>query len=210
MGRATLRRGFGDSGGLTPIGGPGTAGVLISLLTAPLTLAIDAASFIVSAVSLGVMRHQEERPPTPKQGAVLGEIGQGLRFLYGHPVLSPLTLATGVTGLWFSAFLSVYFLYLSRGADLPPSLMGLILSVGAVGAAVGALVTGRLTKRFGYGPTVILCQALFAVAAWVVPLAGGPVWLKVVLFAGAAIAAFSAGYSGGVTATLYAPRSAGS
>lgn len=99
----------------------------------------------------------------------------------------------------FSGFLAVYFLYLHRVAGLSPVIMGFILSAGAVGAAVGALLTKRITSRLGVGVSIVAFETLFALAGWMVPLAVGPTWLKAVWFTGAAVLAFFAGYTGGVT-----------
>ena len=44
------------------IAGPGMAGGLVAALTAPVAILVDAVSFLVSAVLLGVIRTQEEAP----------------------------------------------------------------------------------------------------------------------------------------------------
>lgn len=179
--------------------GPGTAGLLIGLLTAPLTLFIDAASFVVSAVSLATIRERREPVRRRGHGTLLTGMTEGLSFLYRHPVLRPLTLAGGGLGGCFSGFLAVYFLYLHRVAGLSPVVMGLILSAGAVGASTGALLTKGITARLGVGATIAACGTLFALAGWMVPLAAGPMWLKAPWFTIAAVLAFFAGYTGAVT-----------
>lgn len=95
--------------------------------------------------------------------------------------------------MFFSAFLSVYFLYLGRDIGLTASLMGFVLAVGAVGATVGAIVTGRFGGRLAPGLAVIIGESFFAVGAWLVPLAGGTHWLKVAAVTVAALVAFFGG-----------------
>ena len=55
------------------IGGPGLAGVLIQWLTAPVTMVIDAFSYVVSAVVLARIRAQESIVATVSEGSSLLE-----------------------------------------------------------------------------------------------------------------------------------------
>ncbi len=180
--------------------GPGTAGLLIGVLAAPMTLLVDAASFVVSAASLAAVSERVELAPRRVDSGAMADIIEAVAFLARHSVLGPLTLAGGAMGGCFSGFLTVYFLYLNRVAGLSPIVMGAILSAGAVGATVGALVTKRLSSWLGsMVATVLTCYALFALAAWMVPLAAGPQWLRAIWFTAAAILAFFAGYTASVT-----------
>lgn len=195
------------SSSLASIGGPGTAGLLVGLLTAPYALVVDSFTFLVSAVSLLCIRKEESvRLDTKREEHFWKGIREGLTFLYGHPVLAQMTLAMGGIDMFFNAFLSVYYLYLNRDAGLSPSVMGFVLSGGAVGALLGALFAGHLSKAVGLGRTVALTESLFAVAAWLVPLAHGPAAIQVLMFTCAAVMAFFGGYSGAVTATSLRQR----
>ncbi|MFY1693801.1 MFS transporter, partial [Plantactinospora sp. WMMB782] len=65
-------------------------------------------------------------------------------------------------------------LYVSTELGLSPGLLGLVIGVGSIGALLGAAVTGRLVRRFGIGPTVLVSFVLFPAPLVLVPLAGGP------------------------------------
>ncbi len=69
------------------VGGPGLAGVLVQLLTAPLALLADSLSYVVSVFSLLLIRHQEPAPARQQQPALLKEIGDGMRFVFGNSYL---------------------------------------------------------------------------------------------------------------------------
>src|SRR6202049_2099965 len=67
--------------------GPGLAGLLVQAIGAPRAVAVDAASFVVSAVSLLAIRHKE--PATERQPgqSIRRELAAGLRFVFGHVLL---------------------------------------------------------------------------------------------------------------------------
>lgn len=188
---------------LGQISGPAVAGLLVSLLTAPVTLLIDTVSYLVSALSLISIKKREpfiEVSPVAER-KILRDISQGLKILFGHSVIRPLTLAMGGISMFFSAFLSVYFLYLGRDIGLTASDMGLVLAIGAVGATIGAIVTGRSGGKLPPGMAVIIGESFFAVGAWLVPLAGGTRWMEVVTVTVAALVAFFGGTSAFIVST---------
>ena len=72
----------------------GVTGFLVQMLTAPIAIAIDSVSYIVSAVLLATIR-REEAPPPPAadREPVLAEIREGLRLVRHQPVLRAFALA---------------------------------------------------------------------------------------------------------------------
>src|SRR6266849_5441764 len=76
------------------VGGPGLAGGLIQLLTAPLAILVDCASFVVSAVSLGAIRAREDVAPVSGPRGVWPELRAGFSRVFGHVLLRPLFVGT--------------------------------------------------------------------------------------------------------------------
>src|SRR5437867_8121574 len=71
--------------------GPALAGALVQLVTAPVALVVDAASFLVSAASLSLIRTPEPKPAALAHGrSIWRDAGEGLRIVGGHPVLRTL------------------------------------------------------------------------------------------------------------------------
>lgn len=69
---------LGTSQSVANIAGPGLAGTLIQLMTAPIALIVDALSFLVSALSLGLIRAVEPAPSTPeRRQGIRREIAEG-------------------------------------------------------------------------------------------------------------------------------------
>ena len=52
-----------------------------------------------------------------------------------------------------------------------------MLGAGAVGGVLGSVVTGRVSRAIGIGPTAVLGCIVFTVPLILVPLAAGPEWL---------------------------------
>lgn len=161
--------------------GPGLAGALIQLLSAPIAVLLDAVSFVVSAVLLRSIRTPE---PRPTGGRRTGP-GEGFRLLIGHPLLRPIVVTGALTALFDSGLLALYVLYATRELGLSPVVIGLVFAAGGAGAIPGALVARWAGRRFGVGPAIIGGWALAGFAPLVVPLAAGPVAVVAVLLGAA-------------------------
>lgn len=129
--------------------GFGVGGWLIQLLTAPVAIAIDAVSFVVSAVLIGTIRVSEP-PVAPSEGEarVLREIREGLRLTLRDPVLRPLALAdAAVAGFW-GVFGAVYLVF-ATDIGFAPGAIGLVAAVGGASSLIGAAVASRAVRRLG-------------------------------------------------------------
>ncbi|XXT14518.1 MFS transporter [Sorangium sp. So ce429] len=159
------------------IAGPGAAGILIQLLTAPVTMVADALSYLWSAALLGRIR-SVEAPALPDAGAgvegpsLLEDLRVGLRHGFGHPVVGATFLALGVQAFFSGGvFLTLYMLYLLEHLRLSPAAAGLIISAGGVGALGGSVIAGWLGRRVGAGPAMILSLAAAQGGVVLIPLA---------------------------------------
>src|SRR5205085_5547111 len=87
------------------IAGPGLAGVLIGVLTAPFAIVVDAISYVVSALFVfGIRRpeppiepHDEATGPKP---SMRSEIGAGLRYVTGHRWVRSIAATTGTSNFF--------------------------------------------------------------------------------------------------------------
>lgn len=166
--------------------GPSLGGVLVQLLTAPFAIALDAISFLVSALFLRSIRAPEAAPP-PREDrpSMLTEIREGLGFVVGNPVLRALVAATATFNLGLGLFFTVYILYLTRNLGLSPALIGVILAFTGPGFLVGALHAASAAKRLGVGPAIMAATGIGSATLLVIPLVGGPSFAVVPLLAGA-------------------------
>lgn len=179
------------------IAGPSVAGLLVQAVTAPLAIALDAASFLVSALFLASLRVVEPAPAPEQRRPVWHEIGAGLRAVVGNPVLRTLALLPALVNIVLGLQATVYLLYLARGLRLAPVVIGGILTFTGPGFLLGALLASRLGQRFGPGPTLIGGAFVYSLTTLAPPLAGGPPAVVVPLLA-------SAQFFNGVTGQLHA------
>ena len=160
---------------IAQIAGPGVAGGLVQLVSAPLAILVDALSFVASGVSLLLIGAREPRPIHAAQhaGSIWAELREGLAIVLGNPLLRSIAGCTATSNLVHNALLAVYVLYVTRELGIGPALLGIILALGGPGALVGALFAGRIADRIGLGATIIGSAFLFAVSALLVPFALG-------------------------------------
>jgi MFS family permease len=157
------------------VGGPGLAGILVSALSAPLAIVVDAASYLVAAISLVTIRRPEPAPVQAARDArnLPGEVLEGLRATLGHPLLRAFAgEATSYNLLW-QMVEAVILLYLSSTFHFSPATIGLLFGVGAVGALLGSVTAGPIASRLGLGRTVVGAVVLSCVAPVLMPLAAG-------------------------------------
>src|SRR5438128_12489868 len=67
---------------------------------------------------------------------------------------------------------TVQLLFLVNELGLTPALIGIAAAGGGAGSLIGAACAGRVARRLGTGPTIVLGNALWAAGALIVPLAG--------------------------------------
>ena len=163
---------------------PGLTGLLVTLFTAPLTLLLDSASFLCSALSLALIRAPERPPALAATRQRLGrELAGGLRAVGADPLLRAFA-GFDATRRFFGNFIGpLYALYVLRDLHLGPLLLGLSIGVGGASNLLGTLLVAPLTRRFGVGRTVVGALLLTSPTGLLIPLAHGPVPLAFGLLA---------------------------
>jgi len=170
------------SSSLAEIGGPGLAGALVQLVSAPFAILVDAVSFAVSAVSLLLIRTPEPaRPARTTTTAIRFEIVEGLRLVRHDRILLPIALRSAVAHVAGSFYGVLYTIYLIDDLHLSPFLLGIVISAGGVGSLVGSLFAARAIRRFGLGPALIWTATGAAALGILTPLAQGPVLLATIM-----------------------------
>lgn len=162
------------------VAGPAVGGGLVQALSAPVTVVVDALSFLASALLLGRIK-VDEPEPAPRTGAavpaLLRDARDGLAFVVRHPVLrASLGCCTTVNFFTFLAGTGLIVLFADRVLHLSPGAIGLTMGVGATGSLVGALTAPWLSRRIGVGRAVAVGVVLFPAPYALAAVAGGPAW----------------------------------
>ena len=153
--------------------GPGVAGVLVQLFTAPIALIVDALTFVASAIAVQSIRSPEPDPVSSKGGDFVQEALRGLGFIQRSRVLLPLAGVVAGVAIFNAMFEAVWLLYVSRELRLEPVTFGVIFSMGGIGFVLGALLANRLIRWAGIGRAVFLGVVIAGLSDLATPLAGG-------------------------------------
>lgn len=174
--------------------GPGLGGQLLRVVTAPALVGVTVVTYLVSALFVGRIRHDEEIPPRAPGRSLRHDIAEGLRFVVGQPLLRRIVATTGISNVFGSMTSALIVIYALRILGLEEAGLGAVLSAGAVGGIVGALLADRATRLVGEGRAIA-----FSAVGWVLPYALTPLALPlseagvpvaVVLITGQALATF--------------------
>jgi MFS family permease len=166
------------SSSIAEIGGPGLAGGLVQVVSAPFAILVDAASFMVSAVALVLIRSPEPARPTRTVATPLRlEILEGIQLVRRHRILFPIALRSVIAHVAGSFYGVLYTLFLIEDLHLDPFVLGVVVSAGGVGSLVGSLVAARVIRSFGLGRAFIWTAVGASALGVLTPLAGGPLLL---------------------------------
>jgi MFS family permease len=162
---------------VTGLAGPGIAGAAIAAFQAPLVIAADAVSYLVSAVSLLLIRKREPAPgpssrPAPRQ--VLSDIWEGIDAVFGNRYIRPVALNATAFNFLSQMILTLFVLYATRDMGVPAGWIGLIFTAGSLGGVAGSLLIGRAIDRFTFGPSFLGGMILMRAALLCIGLVRGP------------------------------------
>ena len=186
------------------VAGPSLGGLLVQLVTAPIAIAADAASFVVSAVAVWSIKVVETPPARSERQPIWREIGEGFRFIRRNPFIrSVVTIA-----LIFNVAITLgevnLIIYATRVLGLSGGHVGAFFAVGGIFSVIGATFVKRITTRFGVGPS--MTAGVFAVAlSWGIVLAasGPPIVATLYLAGQSAIASLGAAIFNVSSAAVY-------
>jgi MFS family permease len=156
------------------VSGPGLAGVLIGVATAPYAIVLDAASFLVSTAFMIPIRAVErlpERTPETARPRMLPELKEGLLYVVRHAHLKWIAVCTGTSNFFNNVAFAIGLLYMQRVLHLSSFWAGLVFAGFGVGALAGALGTTRFQKAVGVGRAIWMPSILFSAAGFAFPLA---------------------------------------
>ncbi|WP_164386750.1 MFS transporter [Streptomyces sp. OM5714] len=164
------------------IGSPAVGGLLVQLLTAPLSVLADAVTYLWSAYY--VLRIRKSAPvdrPT-ERNSLREDIREGVRFVFGHPLMRPLLLCATLAELASAIILALQVVFAAEVLSLTPVVIGAALAAGNAGGVAGALVAEPLARRLGTGTAFMVAIVLFTAGSAILPMSVGPVTFALGLF----------------------------
>jgi MFS family permease len=165
---------LGMSDSLAQLIGPSIGGALAGSIGALRTLFGGAGAFLVSAVTLGLMR-------TPKgEGSAAGGqdrvplkslLWDGLRYVLSDSILRSLLICTGMTNFFLIAMTSIAVPYLRNELHASAAAIGAVFAVGSIGGLLAGTFASRISRKVGSARVIWLSLLLPGPLYFLMPLA---------------------------------------
>lgn len=134
--------------------GPALAGFLAATIGPGPTIALDAATFALSAAALLLVRRPLKPAPREEPTHLLADIREGIAFVARHPTLRSVIALWTTASVTYAGLTSGIIFYVTIDRDLGAGVVGLVLSAFAVGSLGGSLLAARLAFR-AVGPVML-------------------------------------------------------
>jgi hypothetical protein len=162
--------------------GPLLAGALATVMSIPALLVLDAASFLLSAISLAAIRISfnaaEKKPPT----SIRQDVVEGLRYVLHHPVLRNISAMMALVNLFGASVYGQLVLFGKLRLNATDSEIGILFAADALGVVVLSLLAGPLRRRWPF--STVALGALMVSGVLLVVLAAAPYfWVAVPVWA---------------------------
>ena len=174
----------------TGIVGPGLAGLMVDVLSAPIALVADALSFLYSAVSISGVRSRADAKPEGEEDEDAGvpmrrRLAEGLRVAFLDPLQRAVTAPSAILALVDALSITVYVIYVLRIVEMPAWGLGVAFMFGSAGFLTGSAFAPRIERRLGAGRAALLGLGLVAASPFTMVLANAdhPLWLNLAFFA---------------------------
>ncbi len=140
--------------------GPGIAGFVYQFIGGALTIAVDAAGYLASALALFSIRKNEQKPivdaQSNRKSGFFVEMKEGVGIVFRHSLLWRLMSCTATANFGGAIGGAVFVIFLLNMLKFSPALIGIVGTVGAVGFFLGTIFSPNITKRIGLGPSIAL------------------------------------------------------
>ncbi|WP_225821760.1 MFS transporter [Streptomyces naphthomycinicus] len=190
--------------------GPGMTGWLIGRLGPSTTLLVDVASYLVSAVTLLLMREPVPPPALSRRSAAgertprdwRGELREGFAAVWHNPPVRALVTASAVAsfGVQFVSVAGV--VRLVADLDVSPGWFGTAAALAGAGGVLGTVCVPAAVRRLGYGRVLLYGSVLAALPCALFPLSGDPETAVALNCAGFLLIGAGGGATGTATVTL--------
>jgi MFS family permease len=139
--------------------GPVLAGVLVAFMSLPTLLILDASSFMLSAISIALVTisfnsdKEKEKESEPK--SILHDVVEGLRYVWGHPVLRNISLMMALVNFVMATVGSQLVLFAKQHLQANDTQVGLLYTAGSIGVVCISLLAGPLRKRWPFSKVAL-------------------------------------------------------
>ena len=138
--------------------GPLLAGLLVAVAPIHLVLVVDALSFLVSALAVGLIKvsfNDADSAERQRSERLQRDVVEGLRYVLGHPILRNTCLMMAlVSCVGFTVYAQLVF-YAKERLGASDAQVGLLYAAGSVGMIAFALVASPLRRRLSFSKVML-------------------------------------------------------
>jgi MFS family permease len=137
------------------IAGPLLAGVLLAVVSVETIFIVDAASFVVSGISLALIRTSFNPDEPRERKHILRDVQEGLQYVLGHPVLRNISLMMALINFVSATAFTQLVLFASVELDASDTQIAVLFAAGAAGVVCLGLTAGRLRRKLSFSSAAL-------------------------------------------------------
>jgi MFS family permease len=146
--------------------------LVVDVLKAPAAIAVDAVSYLGSALFIvGIRKHESAPVRDHASPRMRDELREGLRYVFHHAFLKNIAACTALFNFFGTLGQAVLLVFARRELHLSPALIGLALTISNLGALAAAFNANRVSARVGVGRTIIASSIIGGPMFLVIPFA---------------------------------------
>lgn len=165
--------------GIANILGPPMGTALYQAFGRAVPFLADALTYCVSILSLMRVKARFQVESAPRERDLWREVAEGLRWLWGNPLIRYMAFLTGGLNV-INAAMPLLVIVLAKDVGASDAEIGLIFSFAGAGGILGSLIGGRIQRRFSFGQVIIGCMVTEALLFPLNAVMPSYVWLGVV------------------------------
>jgi MFS family permease len=136
--------------------GPALAGALIVVMPVQALVLFDSLAYFCSVASLLLVRTSfDARGGRGAPASMWRDVGEGVRYVFSHPVLRPLSIMTGLFVLVDTTTIAQLVLFGKEHFHVGDSQVGLLYTATGVGLLVFSLTAGRIKRHVPFSKIVL-------------------------------------------------------
>jgi MFS family permease len=131
--------------------GPLVAGALLAFIPIEDLLYVDAATFLVSAVTLSLIARPFNAPRDAPRASIRADIMEGLRYVLRHPVLRNISAMMALVNFVGVSVYAQLVLFAKQRFAVSDGELGILFAAGGAGVVLLSLAAGPLRSRLSFG-----------------------------------------------------------
>ncbi len=131
--------------------GPLAAGALLAFIPIEDLLYVDAATFLVSAVTLSLIARPFNAPREAVRTSIRADVVEGLRYVLRHPVLRNISAMMALINFVSVTVYAQLVLFAKHRFAVTDSELGFLFAADGAGVVLLSLAAGPLRSRFSFG-----------------------------------------------------------